>query len=1258
MMKCKNTSRRDYANGRKHVFFKTLFIGFLAVFSFSVQAQDADNQEFWFVAPDASKKHDDRPTFLMITTGDKPATVTISMPKNPEFKQNFTDTVRTLGAYSYWKFEFEGDQVDIVENDYTKSGRVTNKGIQITSTSPVSAYYQIDGVKVNQKEIFTLKGKKAFGDDFYIPFQTKYGVSATYNEDAFRQIQIVATEDDTWVTVDPKGQLASPDDPRGYIDNTSNLQYRRKKLMKGETLLWRAYRRTTTGLTGTRVTADKPIAVTLFEDCLQGTAGSIDPIGDQLVPTGNLGKHYIVIKGYSNGSNSVTDNVVVVAVENDTKVYLDNSLQTTLNAGDHWSYDLGPGIQGKQGYYVNTSQPVYCMHQSAAATEIGGALLPSLYSISGRRITFIKNNSLPVSSMFLVFRDSAKDGFTLDGTPLTLNAQTAGFDDWMYAKVDLKSISGMEPVCTIANPDGSFALGYFNGSSTGTSLYGYLSAFGTFSFGSDTIYHCGNSYLFDAPYALSYEWTLPDNSISTDSRLEAKKSGSYVLKVNQDPYQITDETYLKLQNFSHTLNAPSKLLERKSYRFTIELNPQKDPDNYFKTEYEWTFGEGASIGTSTDPAAEVFYSTPGTKTVSLKIWNKDALCDTTITRTIEVLVAPEEMYWKTDAEDRNWNNEDNWVNAAGEPLSIVPSAYTKVYLPGNAAKYPSLKDDKDQHTDWSHYGQPETGEIVFRYGSELHHQHKLKYEKAYVNYNWGYYNNVFANGQQPPYSWENAKKLARDTWHILAAPLKSMASGDFSLAGYPFSWQKQFEVTTIPGNVAEGDFSRAFATNDMPLAGTNNAIAVKMAGYQNQTGYRQENLEGLKGVVEIPYFENKTVIPYYPTHNYDALSRKSYFYYFDTKTLKIINSPVGSMGRAGEAYRFIYETDQNEPPANGRYEMPLNTEGLGSTREIMVGNPLLAPIDAMAFANANTDKIDVGQGYKLLSEDGSIWEQNSFTEGNAIPAWKAFIVTLRPSVSTISFPLEANTLRATAASSITRTSYKANQADNALYMQILKNGIQSGDCAILQNNRNTNNPEIRKMILPEGHEAPEIFFMSSGRDLSYLIRNLAPDEKEIPIGVKTSDVRSRLSLEFRNIYAFTASTGAKAILVDKQLNVRQDLARNPVYVFTQQASGLDRQYVDKNRFVLQLSGESGTIEEDDPENGINVMYRSGILKITSDENIGAVSVYDLYGRLVFSAHSINLSQYSHPVSLRGKLFLVRVKTISGTVKVKKIMGEE
>lgn len=619
-------------------------------------------------------------------------------------------------------------------------------------------------------------------------------------------------------------------------------------------------------------------------------------------------------------------------------------------------------------------------------------------------------------------------------------------------------------------------------------------------------------------------------------------------------------------------------------------------------------------------------------------------------------VSPAVMYWRTDAQDGNWNNLNNWASATGGNIAAVPAPCAKVYLPGNATIYPSLSDEV---TDVTIYGQPEVDEIVFRYGSELYHQYKLKYNKAYINYNWAHYNKQFAKGQPTHSIEEGASTLKRDTWHILAAPLKKMASGDFALAGQPFSWQQKFQITD-GGGITLGDFSKPFPKNDIPLVDNINAIAVKMAAYKDETGYRQNYLEALNGVIEIPYFENRDVASVYPAHRYDALSKKSYFYYFDTKTLRILNSPVGAMNRARDAYRFVYETPEGEVPANEVYRITITPENQGVNGEVMVGNPFLAPIDAAAFATENSSSIVSGEGYKLLKDNGT-WEQRSFTAGGIIPAWQAFVVTLQPGASTLSFPMkiikEPVTMQsASIPESDMRTSYAAGSSEDILSVQVIKGGEPSGDAAQLQHNRHTDNPDIRKMILSDGHWTPEVFFISSDGKSSNLIQQYKPGENEISIAVKTSDVQTRLSLEFTNVAAFSASTGAGVILVDKHQNTRQDLTRNPVYSFTQQAAGLDNQHVDRSRFVLQLGGDAGPIGSDEVTEGINIVCQSGILKVTSNENIDAVSVYDLHGRLMFSNHSINLPQYTHPVSLQGKLLVVRIKTVSGKEKVQKIMS--
>ena len=544
-------------NVESKVIFSLIVLGLFLVISNSIKAQAKETYSYWFVAPDASNKHaqSDRPTFFMIVTDNRPATVNISMPANTDF----TPVTKEIGANSYYQHIFTTDsEINLIENSYKSSAIVTSKGILIESSVPVSIYYQIDGP--NQKEIFSLKGDRALGNEFYIPMQDKYSnntINSSY-EDGYRQIQIVATEDNTLVTFNCTDVVADGASSSIAVNSSTS-----RILSKGQTLLLRGYERKT-NLKGAHIKSDKAIAVTVFEDCIttkgsSGISGGTDPIGDQIVPIDQLGKNYIIVKGYSSGQ--AVDLVTIVAIKDNTTYKLiraENSQEMaldTLAKGESKTIDIGNSTTAPLAIILKASEPVYCMHTSAGGGEIGGALLPSLYSIAARRIGFM-NGSLDTNSLFLIFRESAKNGFTIDGEPLNVSALSVNYDGWMYAKHNLKKESEAHKYTTIQNSDGPFSMGYFLGNNN-SSLYGYFSDFGTFSFGtSDTIYHCGNTYNFDAGYALNYEWILPDGTVKTEASFTTSQSGLYKVKVDQDPYTITDSVYLKLQNFSHTLNLP------------------------------------------------------------------------------------------------------------------------------------------------------------------------------------------------------------------------------------------------------------------------------------------------------------------------------------------------------------------------------------------------------------------------------------------------------------------------------------------------------------------------------------------------------------------------------------------------------------------------------------------------------------------------------------------------------------------------------
>ena len=140
---------------------------YLFIFSFILSAKSLYGQkdtEFWFVAPEISigTVNYDRPTALKFSTYDASAIITVSQPANPAF------TVQTISLPANTSGSIQFSNVDNIEN--TPANTILNRGLLITATAPISAYYEIIGGCGCNPEIFSMKGKNALGTNFYVPF--------------------------------------------------------------------------------------------------------------------------------------------------------------------------------------------------------------------------------------------------------------------------------------------------------------------------------------------------------------------------------------------------------------------------------------------------------------------------------------------------------------------------------------------------------------------------------------------------------------------------------------------------------------------------------------------------------------------------------------------------------------------------------------------------------------------------------------------------------------------------------------------------------------------------------------------------------------------------------------------------------------------------------------------------------------------------------------------------------------------------------
>ena len=258
------------------------FIFTLVFYSVSSNLYFAEAQkdtEFWFVAPELSVGvggiNYDRPVAFQFSTYDAPATITISQPANP----GFTPQTISIGASASGFVQFA--DVDNFENKPPST--VLNYGFLITSTAPITAYYEIISGCFCNPEVFPLKGKNALGTEFYIPFQTYLENSATHTPLPHSAFDIVATEDNTIVTIIPTQDI---------VGHAANTQFS-VTLQKGQTWSGEAAGQgPSEHPSGTKVTANKPIAITMKDDLVVGYIfGGFcrDLLGDQVVPVNRVG---------------------------------------------------------------------------------------------------------------------------------------------------------------------------------------------------------------------------------------------------------------------------------------------------------------------------------------------------------------------------------------------------------------------------------------------------------------------------------------------------------------------------------------------------------------------------------------------------------------------------------------------------------------------------------------------------------------------------------------------------------------------------------------------------------------------------------------------------------------------------------------------------------------------------------------------------------------------------------------------------------
>ncbi len=427
---------------------------------------------FWFAAPDVSSAVGDTPVYLRFLTQDQPADVEVSMPANGAFTPvNISIPANAVDSIDLSAF------IAMVESP--SANTVGTNGLKISATANINAIYEVR--TSTGKTVFSLKGTKGIGTDFYTPFQNFYSTDAV-SPATNASFEIVATENNTTVLITPRSTIT------GHAINTSFSVI----LNKGETYSARDTDASgAQSLAGSIVSANKPVAVTVFEGALLNS-GCSNAAGDQITTSAYAGNDFIIKKSSMTG-----EKVFILATQNGTSITYSNSATSTtlINWGETKMFDVTESIN-----HIHASKPVYVLHMSGNGCNVGMAQVPNLFCAGTYSSVFSRSSSDSLG-VLLYIRNGFEHLFQLNGNSTLINAAdfqivpgtngdfVAGVFYFNTSEVPVNSFN------KITNSGDVFGLGVIAGENGLGSSYAYYSEFNSYPFVDagvdDTI--CGNA---------------------------------------------------------------------------------------------------------------------------------------------------------------------------------------------------------------------------------------------------------------------------------------------------------------------------------------------------------------------------------------------------------------------------------------------------------------------------------------------------------------------------------------------------------------------------------------------------------------------------------------------------------------------------------------------------------------------------------------------------------------------------------------------
>lgn len=637
----------------------------------------------------------------------------------------------------------------------------------------------------------------------------------------------------------------------------------------------------------------------------------------------------------------------------------------------------------------------------------------------------------------------------------------------------------------------------------------------------------------------------------------------------------------------------------------------------------------------------------------------------------------------------NWNHDGNWKVYSSKAIydiqvlpyeAGVPMSCTEVMIQGNSSWYPDLMsaeeyiNRKEENllqlpSDYNFSPHPTCNIITFEMGGKLGNQHHLDYRKAFIEYNFGYYdiNNNLINGKP------SSQLMRRDRFYTITIPLRDMVIGDFSFGGKPNAYSRYAEV--IEGTSTEYLDANIEMTDPIPFynvelkAGF--GFAYKVLPFGEAETQNQKNINRTRGVIRLPNFEEEKdgmLIENYGQNHHNVWDKNNLtntFHYFllgypDNRIPAKTDTKKRCMWEKDKTifagYRFISEEIFEEEPDAGTIKI----KAPKTTAHILVGNPFFSYLNFNAFYECNKGRIHnyyyVYDGEQVLAYypdrnistlngGGDIYDDQINANGYIIPS-QAFFVD--PIMEGLEFDVNLNAAMTEVNPAILQRMSLRNGEDAASILKVsAENSDYKSTAVIICNNHSNSGGGVPK-IFSDKKSIPEIYIKQDG--ILKSIVEIGERKSTIPLGIKTNRRNTNITISISGIEEFNMNYDL--YLYDSTLEIKKKLSISDFsYTF------FNKEGNQPDRFYLLFSSPDTGINQKEEQEEILIHVTDNILRVVSPQTttLQKINIYNIQGQILNSYTDINDFIFQNSIELESGVYLIEVNTNNGIYNKKIII---